>query len=249
MESYSECRVFFAELWPALTLAIVNSTNKAEPDEENRVARVQGYLRSRKSLAPYFSFFVAKEHTHLSMLSYVHQFPGLVHFILVDRTSHRLIAPSINALYGQKFQLISPELQSLHQDLIKGHVWRLCSMAQQFLAQGHSQLLLRQSDFLYHFDLWFEDLDGTRLSHDGIKGYQVLLCIILIFSLIALRIFLWTLITMQLWRQKLFLIARMFAVSSSTVFICHLCLPPLSSDTTSFCFRHSESSFPYISLP
>jgi hypothetical protein len=50
-------------------------------------------------------FFVIKEQTHLSslILAYLHQFPGLVHFILVDRITNRVTAPTIGPLHGQQF--------------------------------------------------------------------------------------------------------------------------------------------------
>lgn len=56
----SDCRVHFAEIDRVLTLVIVSSARPELADEELRLARIRGYLRSRKSLGSYLSFFEAK---------------------------------------------------------------------------------------------------------------------------------------------------------------------------------------------
>jgi hypothetical protein len=51
-DEYSECRVHFAELDPALSVVIV-ANNTEEANEAEKLKRVNGYLRSRKSLGIY----------------------------------------------------------------------------------------------------------------------------------------------------------------------------------------------------
>jgi hypothetical protein len=156
----SDCRVHFAEIDRVLTLVIVSSARPELADEELRLARIRGYLRSRKSLGSYLSFFEAKVRVKLFeccslrsfspqisspiSLSYVNQLPGLVHFIVIDRSSHRMLAPGISELYGEKkkkkklvwkkFSRVQagqqhankgPALAAAQQQLLRRHLWRL----------------------------------------------------------------------------------------------------------------------------
>ena len=161
-ESYTACQVHFSELDAALTLVVVS-----RGEQEERLSRVRNYLRSRRALGPYLSFFVAKEHTHLSMLSYAHQYPGLVHFLLIDRVSHRLLAPSLLPLWGQSFEGRSEMSHTQHTALLHAHVWQMCSLAQQQLREGILSSLLLRADFNYFHELWAEDHDRHRLSFDS----------------------------------------------------------------------------------
>lgn len=56
----------------------------------------------RNSLKNYIDYLIIKERTHISILSYLHQLPGLIHFIYVDRSTNRVIAPSIGPVHGQQ---------------------------------------------------------------------------------------------------------------------------------------------------
>lgn len=166
-DATTECRVHFAELDASLTLVIVAGARRP-PDEDAKLEKIRGYLRSRKSLGAYLSFFGVKEHAHLSMLSYVHQFPGLVHFVVVDRSAHRLVAPSISELFGQRCDERSEELAAQQRELIRSNVWRMCSWAQKLLISGgHSSSLIKQRDFTYYYLLTAEDADGKALDFDG----------------------------------------------------------------------------------
>jgi hypothetical protein len=58
-EAHSECRVHFAELENGLILVLVCGA-RPDGEESARLQRIEGYLRSRRSLGSYLSFFVAK---------------------------------------------------------------------------------------------------------------------------------------------------------------------------------------------
>ncbi len=156
----------FAELEEGLALVIVGGA-RPDAEEEAKLARIIGYLRSRKSLGSYLSFFLAKERAPLSVLSYVHQFPGLVHFVVADRTHHRLLAPALGELHGQRFSGKTPEVAERQREMLRGHVWHMCGLAHQLLAAGgHSSSLVRRGDFVYFFSLWVEE-DGRVLPFEG----------------------------------------------------------------------------------
>lgn len=48
-----------------------------------------------EQLTNFKDFISVKSHTNFSMTSYLEEFPGLVHFIHVDRSIHRVTAPNI----------------------------------------------------------------------------------------------------------------------------------------------------------
>jgi len=49
----------------------------------------------KRSLSNFIDFLIMKEMTHMTVLSFLSHFPGLVHFIYVDRLNHQVIAPVI----------------------------------------------------------------------------------------------------------------------------------------------------------
>ena len=78
-----------------------------QDDAEKRQQRNQ-VLLSHLSLADYLerdyaSFVAAKIHSHMPMLSFVQEIPGIVHFLFVDRTKGIAVVPSISALHGRSF--------------------------------------------------------------------------------------------------------------------------------------------------
>lgn len=47
------------------------------------------------NLSSFKEFITVKSHTNFSIASYLEEFPGLVHFIHVDRSINRITAPNI----------------------------------------------------------------------------------------------------------------------------------------------------------
>ncbi|XP_045467647.1 Hermansky-Pudlak syndrome 1 protein homolog [Harmonia axyridis] len=97
-------------------------------------------------------FVRVKAIKNFSLGSYLEDFPGLVHFIYIDRTTHRVTSPSIN------FQTEKPHL------LTKKKVWHLIDFALQHLQEGTMSLMWKDTIFSYAYFLWFEDSNGTPLK-------------------------------------------------------------------------------------
>jgi len=93
---------------------------------------------------------------------YLHQLPGLVHFILVDRLSNRVTAPTIAPLHGQQFTP-HEETRKHMVNLLKQKVWDMCYQGQKHLAQGYCSMLIKAGDFQYSYRLWIEDIEGNDL--------------------------------------------------------------------------------------
>lgn len=163
---YAPRWVYYAELAQMTTLVLITNdhpTKGAKGDQKER-ARLD-LIRDRMQLVikNYAFYLVTKEHAHFPVLSFLHQFPGLVHFIFVDRTYNRVIAPSITAVHGLECSL-TPE-QELHIKLIiKNKVWDMCYKVQQCLAEGHYSMSMKSGGFQYSYRLWIEDTEGFELS-------------------------------------------------------------------------------------
>lgn len=71
-------------------------------------------------------------------LAYAQSLPGLVHFLVINRSSHRLLAPQLSELF--------PGVPA-QQQLLRRSVWQLCALALQ-----HGSLVtasvVRRSDFV-----------------------------------------------------------------------------------------------------
>ncbi|KAF6200439.1 hypothetical protein GE061_006742 [Apolygus lucorum] len=90
---------------------------------------------------------------YLNINKYLEGFPGLVHFIYVDRVNHRIIAPSYD------FEVTKSE-----GNLTKNQVWSMVNLSQTHLQEGHLAIMWRDQSFCYAYYLWFEDLSGTPLQ-------------------------------------------------------------------------------------
>jgi len=83
----------------------------------------------------------------------MNQFPGLVHFIFVDRIKNRMIAPAITPLHGQEFvSLLDPTRQKKFSEdmvsVIKQKVWELCYQSQIHLSKGYNSMLVKVFEWL-----------------------------------------------------------------------------------------------------
>ncbi|CAI9733046.1 Hypothetical predicted protein [Octopus vulgaris] len=104
-----------------------------------------------KELVDYKDYLIVKAERNIAITSYIQDFPGMVFFIFVDRTTNQVIAPALNIDPDDKPEAYKATL------FLKKKIWKVAHFMQQKLSQGYTTVLLRDGDFFISYYLWFED--------------------------------------------------------------------------------------------
>jgi Hermansky-Pudlak syndrome 1 protein len=131
--------------------------DEASPAERPAVAELA--LLIEEKMTEYTEYLKMKSLKNFSMGSYLEEFPGLVHFLHIDRSAGRVIAPNID---------LSVESTT---KILKNKVWAMLEMSRTFLQRGHMAMMWKDVAFNYSYFLWFEDLNGTSLKPKELPNY------------------------------------------------------------------------------
>ncbi|XP_073828844.1 Hermansky-Pudlak syndrome 1 protein [Musca autumnalis] len=103
-------------------------------------------------LLEFAEFLAVKAERNVTIEAYLEDFPGLIHFIYINRSSGLMI---------------SPDLKSPNPLIPKEKLFDMLEFSRQHLKKGHASIMWKDKSFNYAYFLWFEDQStGSSKSID-----------------------------------------------------------------------------------
>ncbi|ALC41824.1 HPS1 [Drosophila busckii] len=124
-----------------ITLAVCDSASNHQLDQLAETASVV-----EAKLLEFSEFLAVKAARNISIDAYLEDFPGLVHFMYLNRNSGQMLAPDLRSS--------NPQL------LPKANLWEMVELTRKYLKKGQTTVMWKDRTFHYSYFLWFEDLSG-----------------------------------------------------------------------------------------
>ncbi|XP_023168666.1 Hermansky-Pudlak syndrome 1 protein homolog [Drosophila hydei] len=143
----SNLPAFVEELKQLFTLSLA-SCDIASNQQLDQLADSAAVVEAK--LLEFAEFLAVKAARNISIDAYLEDFPGLVHFMYINRSSGQMLAPDLRQ--GQ------PQL------LPKSKLWHMVEFTRNYLKKGQTTVMWKDRTFHYSYFLWFEDLSGGILK-------------------------------------------------------------------------------------
>ncbi|XP_065921024.1 BLOC-3 complex member HPS1-like isoform X2 [Dysidea avara] len=113
----------------------------------------------------YGDFLSIKSDTNIPIISYSNRYPGLVHFIMVDRTHNEIIAPTVSKQGDTPLEYVntvSNELNISPGTFLHQKVWNMVLRSQRYFMLGYTSQTWLDEYFFYSYYLWLSVPVGNR---------------------------------------------------------------------------------------
>jgi hypothetical protein len=113
-----------------------------------------------ENLYSFAAFLLVKsEQAHFSILHYTHYFPGLIHFIYIDRLTNRVLAPSIVNLNTSSDDKKSTKFSLVE---LKNIIWKMVQTCMTYRENGFSEIGITEKNYQYWYKETVEDELGIE---------------------------------------------------------------------------------------
>lgn len=110
---------------------------------------------SHKRMKDIADYLEVKALQNITMTSYMAEYPGLIHFIYVDRSTNCVIAPAVVLKKGHLNGATS----------LKNKIWKMVNFGRSYIDGAKNYCCLwKDEDLCYLYTIWFEDSTGRIIK-------------------------------------------------------------------------------------